>query len=390
MSKLDFISKLFIDNSKKLDERPPDAVWKRLESRLDSRKAQKSLNIYRYVAVAAILLSMASAVALMQMSKKHERQLAQKEEIIQNQENPAPTSTQPTSEPAAKSPKKAPIESPAVVSSSGLNKMEERDDVSPIRALGDPVLIPEDVYHLYDYKSNDNDDVRFNAQNNTTNLSLSSSDRVSASSPIPATNPYSFDAAPQEFPQKPSLSKPFFSGTPASEADKMEVESKYNPRQDEEMPDGKYRLSNKLAALEWLIGEWGDVTHEGINSETWTVRHSFEIQGNATHVLGKDTIFNESLSIFANEMGVFYVADVGYTMKQLKFRLRYNDAKKFVFEQVDADGMPNEVIIEKVSHKKMTITTRFNNGQLSMEQQNFLKNRNKVNNNTAVRTLTRR
>jgi hypothetical protein len=386
MSKLDFISKLFIDNSPKLNERPSDAVWKRLESKLDSRQAHKSLKIYRFVAAAAIFLSISSVVALLQMSsKKQEQIVAQSKTSIKDTTLIAQYTEQESSL------NKNIANTNQRIDSSASKIADKKEFSFPNLPYSDHMIASTSNVEIRDttilplkYVDNELDDVKMNSeQNNYSNNYSISSAPTAGSNPIVKT-----DTKKEK--KLPGLKKPPL-GTPASEEgilEEKEAELFANKATSTTVASAnKYRLSNKLMNFEWMLGTWEDESGDGRSGENWTVRHSFEIETNAIQVLKKDTIFKERISIVANEMGVFYVADVGYNLKQLKFTLKYQDKSKAIFEQMDATGMPNEVIIQKISKNKMTITMKFNDGQLSMEQQNYLKNRNKVNRNTAVRTL---
>lgn len=75
------ISDLIRDNQHKLDERPSDRTWKRLESRLENRRNKGNSFLYRQLAMAAAVIALVAVTSLVTVlaDKKHAPMMAEAE-----------------------------------------------------------------------------------------------------------------------------------------------------------------------------------------------------------------------------------------------------------------------------------------------------------------------
>ncbi len=84
MSRQDHISNLFLDNESKLNERPPEMVWNRLEERLDSRKAKHKVILYRQAAAVAAMIVLISMVSMFTLFNKNSNTVALEAPLAKN------------------------------------------------------------------------------------------------------------------------------------------------------------------------------------------------------------------------------------------------------------------------------------------------------------------
>jgi hypothetical protein len=86
--------------------------------------------------------------------------------------------------------------------------------------------------------------------------------------------------------------------------------------------------------LDWLVGTWNRVnTKPGKSAhERWEKVKEFELRGYGVSMQGKDTTFQEKITILIKDNNIYYVADVPQNQKPVYFKLTEISASGFVCE----------------------------------------------------------
>jgi Domain of unknown function (DUF6265) len=106
--------------------------------------------------------------------------------------------------------------------------------------------------------------------------------------------------------------------------------------------------------MEWLIGTWRNNSEEQDSYEIWEKTSAATIEGiNYTfNKILKDTVFSESLRIFAMEGEVFYLAKISQNDLPVSFKLIRIDDHTIIFENLEHD-FPNYIKYSRDDHDKL-------------------------------------
>ena len=107
---------------------------------------------------------------------------------------------------------------------------------------------------------------------------------------------------------------------------------------------------NELEKANWLIGEWQNNTPEGNATEAWEKKNDSTFAGKSYVVVGKDTVFSETLSIGQIGKELFYISTVKDQNNEqpIKFSLTSSTSKQLVFEN------PKHDFPQKISYTLIT------------------------------------
>lgn len=107
------------------------------------------------------------------------------------------------------------------------------------------------------------------------------------------------------------------------------------------------KLNNKLAAFNWLAGDWEDRTDSSLTAEYWNIESDTVIRGTGMYLVKKDTMFFERLSIELKDGEIYYVPIVNDQNNQLPvyFKLTAMQDTVFIFENPQHD-FPQKIVYE--------------------------------------------
>ncbi|MGQ3086022.1 DUF6265 family protein [Flavobacterium sp.] len=117
-------------------------------------------------------------------------------------------------------------------------------------------------------------------------------------------------------------------------------------------PDVKtYPLMKKAA---WLIGSWGNTTPEGILTEKWNKENDSVYHGESYFVIGKDTVFSESIQLEeSNGKLVYNVTVPGQNNGQATpFELTTSSYSQMIFENLKHD-FPSKITYNKITNDSL-------------------------------------
>ncbi len=106
----------------------------------------------------------------------------------------------------------------------------------------------------------------------------------------------------------------------------------------------------QIEKVNWLIGEWGNTTKEGVVIETWTKQNDSTLTAQAYFIIGKDTVHAESIVLEQKGNDLFYIPTVKNQNKgkSVTFRMTTATDKQFVFENT-AHDFPQKITYNKIS-----------------------------------------
>jgi hypothetical protein len=106
--------------------------------------------------------------------------------------------------------------------------------------------------------------------------------------------------------------------------------------------------------MEWLIGTWRNANGDKETYEIWEKTSAATIEGiNYTQgSTDKDTLFSESLRIFALDGSVYYLAKVGHNQYPIPFKLVLINEHTILFENLEHD-FPNYIKYSRDDHDKL-------------------------------------
>jgi len=109
-----------------------------------------------------------------------------------------------------------------------------------------------------------------------------------------------------------------------------------------------------LEKAAWLIGSWGNTTPEGILTEKWKKENDSVYHGESYFVIGKDTVFSESIQLEESKGKLVYNVTVpGQNNGQATpFELTSSTDTQMVFENTNHD-YPNKITYNKINNDSL-------------------------------------
>jgi hypothetical protein len=102
-----------------------------------------------------------------------------------------------------------------------------------------------------------------------------------------------------------------------------------------------------MKRLAWLLGTWKSTQAGGESYEYWKQSGDDNFVGGGFTLAGKDTTFQEKLSMVATDSGLFYVADVAHNAAPVYFKMTSQDSSATVFEN-PAHDFPTRIIYRQL------------------------------------------
>lgn len=134
-------------------------------------------------------------------------------------------------------------------------------------------------------------------------------------------------------------------------------------------PELAEKTYSELAKADWFLGRWENNSSEGNLSETWQKENDSTFQGASYFVIGKDTVFAESVKLWQKGNQLIYEVTVpGQNgSRPVEFAMTSSNGKQIVFENPQHD-FPNKITYTKVANDSLVAEISGNkNGKPSSE-----------------------
>ncbi|MGH2666963.1 DUF6265 family protein [Flavobacterium sp.] len=120
--------------------------------------------------------------------------------------------------------------------------------------------------------------------------------------------------------------------------------------QKKEKAESAEKAYAQIEKANWLIGKWGNTTKEGILTEAWTKQNDSVLKGQGHFIVGKDTVFSESILLEQKGDSLFYVPTIKDQNggKPVSFKMTVSTESQLVFENQEHD-FPQKITYTKVS-----------------------------------------
>lgn len=126
---------------------------------------------------------------------------------------------------------------------------------------------------------------------------------------------------------------------------------KENKEQVTEIPAKAY---TQLEKAQWLIGSWGNASPEGNLTENWEKTNDSVYAGHTYFVIGKDTVFTESIRLEEANGKLAYVTAVSDQNdgKAIRFEMTSASDNQLVFENPKHD-FPQKITYNKITNDSL-------------------------------------
>lgn len=96
---------------------------------------------------------------------------------------------------------------------------------------------------------------------------------------------------------------------------------------------------SQLTKANFLLGDWHNITPEGILTESWKQLNDSVFAGRSYFVTGNDTSFSETIRLEQRKNGLYYIPTVSdqNSGKAVEFKLTSASAAKLAFENPEHD-----------------------------------------------------
>jgi hypothetical protein len=110
----------------------------------------------------------------------------------------------------------------------------------------------------------------------------------------------------------------------------------------------------QIEGANWILGEWGNTTKEGVLTETWTKENDSTFLGKTYFITGKDTAFTESIQLTQKNGQLLYIPTVSDQNKgkSVSFALSSSPENQLVFENKEHD-FPQKITYTKISNESI-------------------------------------
>ena len=129
---------------------------------------------------------------------------------------------------------------------------------------------------------------------------------------------------------------------------------KENKEQVTETPEAPAKAYTQLEKAEWLIGSWGNASPEGNLTENWDKTNDSVYAGHTYFVIGKDTVFTESIRLEEANGKLAYVTAVSDQNdgKAIRFEMTSASDNQLVFENPKHD-FPQKITYNKITNDSL-------------------------------------
>ena len=113
----------------------------------------------------------------------------------------------------------------------------------------------------------------------------------------------------------------------------------------------------KLATMNWLLGNWENKMTEGNLSESWEKKDDSTFVGHSYFIKEKDTISFESIELLQKGDAIFYIPTVKGQNKDkpITFKLTTSTDNQFIFENPTHD-YPQKIVYKKAGPNDLIAT----------------------------------
>ena len=436
---------LFRNNEHKLDERPDNKLWDRLEERLDQpgsseepHRAPRRTGMRQWMAMAGVMLALVVVISVANIMLRGGAESKQSADM---------TTVSPTFE----------MEEIGIFSDKGPNytvgeyqKILARLNTSPILE-GDPnkkIRIQESVFASLSERSKQQIayvDKILRAEKEADSKMNESSEKI-ASEPIQlADNNNTDDAAYADLDMngddvlaqadmKEGENTKNKAGASYEAASSAEVEmmaeeedaATISLSSSNSVSGGVVDTQGSIQQFKWILGKWEapgsdadfekvagkaaassakkakrkkkdmfkesgkDRTASNLSVEEWKPLNEFTIAGQGYLVVNGDTTFTESMQIKRIDSDLYYILALDKSGQTVKYKLKSYTEEEAVFEN-EAVAFPNQVILQRDFSNGNFTTVLQNNmaTQINTEQQEYLQNRNVIRNEQVKRVMNR-
>lgn len=111
---------------------------------------------------------------------------------------------------------------------------------------------------------------------------------------------------------------------------------------------------SEINKADWFLGRWENNSKEGNMSEIWTKENDSTFHGESYFVIGKDTVFAESVRLWQKENQLIYEVSVKgqNDEKPIDFALTSSSDKQLVFENPKHD-FPSKITYNKITNDSL-------------------------------------
>ena len=423
MSRDDYISKLFINNQDKLNQKPSEDFWSKLEQQLEVQapdvqtQPAKVFKLYKYLAAASVIVAVFSTVLFV---KNKDASFAEStvEFVL---EEPIALLT---------------VDAEPYEDVDVLIRSEDTKDVMEKEVTTQADYIEEEVNkkiveNNVDKKPSERvklDDITF--ADKTDEISGSSvilieTEDFEAKELLTQTTQNTFyqgDLPVQEQNMNyanavPQLSNTFDNNDYAEEVLSNKVKSEESLAQGTAKLKGRRRseAANKrgivgksktkkskvkspistanlrLRQFEFLLGETIDENEkEGRSFEKWSVLNHNTLSGKGYKLSsGNEIVFEETMKIELKNNQIFFVVPFNESGETIQYMLSEFDIEHYVFVQSSNDDYPDRIVIQRTLDGFSTVISN-SKKFIPTDQQRYLENRNRVTNKGARRTMNYR
>ena len=137
-----------------------------------------------------------------------------------------------------------------------------------------------------------------------------------------------------------------------------------------ETPEEPAKMYAQLEKAEWLLGFWGNTSPEGNLTENWEKTNDSVYAGHTYFVIGKDTVFTESITLEEANGKLAYVAAVSDQNggKAIRFEMTSGTENQLVFENPKHD-FPQKITYNKITNDSLVAEiSGIKDGKPSTEQ----------------------
>jgi hypothetical protein len=420
MSRDDYISKLFINNQDKLNQKPSEDFWSKLEQQLDVQapdvqtQPAKVFNLYKYLAAASVIVAVFSTVLVVKNNNDASFSENTVEFVL---EEPI----------ALLSVDAQPYEDVVLIRS------EDHKDVNEKEVIFQADYIEEEVNKkIVENNVNNNkptsrvkiDDIAFADKTNEisgSSVILIETEDFEEEELLTQTSQNTFyqdDMPVQEQNMNYANAVPQISNSLNNNdyADEVLNIQGSGSTQDQGINKGKRRsqannrgivnkttakkskskspistANQRLRQFEFLLGETVDeYEKEGRSFEKWSVKNHNTLSGKGYKLSsGNEIIFEETMKIELRNNQIFFVISFNESGKTIQYMLSEFDIEHYVFVQSSNDDYPDKIVIQRTLDGFSTVISN-SKKFIPSDQQRFLENRNRVTNKGARRTMNYR